>query len=151
MPITIYGDGFITGLGNVSTTGGVTAGNVATSGSVTASSVTTGNVVFSDSTRQTSAAIGHGQTWQNVTSSRALGVNYTNSTGRPIMVMVHCTGVSPNGMGFIITVDGVIAAEGRSDASGYGPGLSVIVPPGATYSSVINLFTGVLSRWTELR
>jgi hypothetical protein len=29
MPITIYGDGYITGLGNVSTNGGVTASNVA--------------------------------------------------------------------------------------------------------------------------
>jgi hypothetical protein len=29
MPITIHGDGFITGLGNVSTTGDVTASNVA--------------------------------------------------------------------------------------------------------------------------
>lgn len=135
MPITIHGDGFITGLGNVSTSG----------------NVVTNAVQFGDTSVQTAAAIGHGQTWQNVTSSRALGVNYTNSTGRPIMVMVHCTGNSPNGMGFIITVDGVIAAEGRSDASGYGPGLSVIVPPGATYSSVINLFTGALSRWTELR
>ena len=28
--------------------------------------------------------IGVGQTWQNVTSSRAIGTIYTNSTGRPI-------------------------------------------------------------------
>jgi hypothetical protein len=100
---------------------------------------------------QTAPTIGVGQSWQNLTSSRSLGVTYTNSTGKPIMVMVHCQGNTPNGMGFIITVNGVIAAEGRSDASGYGPGLSVIVPAGATYSSTINLYSGVLARWTELR
>ena len=31
--------------------------------------------------------IGVGQTWQDVTASRALGVTYTNTTGKPIHVI----------------------------------------------------------------
>jgi len=100
----------------------------------------------------TAQMIGVGQSWQNLTSSRSLGVTYTNSTGKPIMVMVLCGSSTNTGIGFIITVDGVIAAEARTaGGSGFGPGLSVIVPPGATYSSTINLYTGYLVRWTELR
>lgn len=32
--------------------------------------------------------IGVGQTWQNVTASRAFGVTYTNTTGKPIVLMI---------------------------------------------------------------
>ena len=65
---------------------------------------TTGNgVKFADGTYQSTAAsggLGIGQTWQNVTASRAVGTNYTNSTGNPIMVAM--TGVP----GFSVLVNG---------------------------------------------
>ncbi len=95
--------------------------------------------------------IGYGQTWQNVVASRALATNYTNTTGKPIMVMVLCHSSTANGIGVQITVDGVIAAEGRDDASGYGPSLNTIVPPGSVYRADINLYSGVLVKWSELR
>lgn len=51
---------------------------------------TTGTgVTFSDGTSQSSCAIGYGQSWVDVTGSRALNTTYTNSTGRPIQVYVN--------------------------------------------------------------
>ena len=35
------------------------------------------------------ASIGNGQTWQSVTGSRAAGTSYQNTTGMPIMVVIH--------------------------------------------------------------
>jgi hypothetical protein len=95
--------------------------------------------------------IGVGQTWQNVVASRALATNYTNTTGKPIMVFVHCRSNTANGIGVQITVDGVIAADGRDDASGYGPSLTTIVPAGSVYRADIVLYSGSLINWSELR
>jgi hypothetical protein len=103
-------------------------------------------------------AIGVGQTWQDVTASRALGITYTNSTGRPIQICVTASGTN----GFIqstitITVGGlVLGAAGANSGSAGGDatsGLSAIVPVGATYSSQARAAYGVgpLLSWTELR
>ena len=43
-------------------------------------------ITFNDSTTQTSSAVGFGQTWQNLSSSRVNGTSYQNTTGRVIMV-----------------------------------------------------------------
>jgi hypothetical protein len=121
------------------------------------------SITFSDNTVQstaglplTSAGLGmNSQTWQNVTSSRALGSTYTNSTGYPIMVSVSASG---NG-GFInailtALVNGVIiqtngSNSGTSGGTAY-PSVSFIVPNGATYGS--NSGGGAtLSTWFELR
>ena len=54
-------------------------------------------------------AIGVGQTWQDMTSSRAVNVTYQNTTGRPIFIGLSATvsngktwslNVSPNSSGF---------------------------------------------------
>lgn len=144
MPITIYGDGYVTGLANVTTSGSITT---------TSGNVVTNAVQFGDASVQTTAlaGIGYNQTWQDMIGSRALATNYTNNTGKPIMVMVLCHSNTANGIGVQITVNGVIAAEGRDDASGYGPSLNTIVPPGAVYRADINLFSGALVKWSELR
>ena len=50
-----------------------------------------GGFVFPDGTTQTTAAaggMGQGQTWTNVLGSRTLGTTYTNSTGKPITVLI---------------------------------------------------------------
>lgn len=46
---------------------------------------TTG-ITWPSTTVQGDAGIGFGQTWTNVTSSRALSTTYTNSTGKSIQV-----------------------------------------------------------------
>lgn len=86
----------------------------------------------------TSGALGTNQTWQNVSASRASGVTYTNTTGKPIEVSIYA-GTS---IGSIV-VDGVtiMSVVGNELAS------SFIVPIGATYSIT---YTGT-AFWAELR
>jgi len=91
--------------------------------------------------------LGVGQTWQDVTNNRSLGLTYTNNTGRPIVVSIICS------------VD-----DGRSDFYANGlliqrignyPGstgnsvnfVSSIIPSGGTYRYDGSAF----SSWAELR
>lgn len=74
------------------------------------------------------------QTWQDMSSSRALSTTYTNDTGKPIMVSVGT--ISNNVMvPCVITVDGINC------------GGTVIVPNGSSYAVNIGTFT----LWSELR
>ena len=93
-----------------------------------------------------------GETWHNVTSSRALSTTYTNNNSYPIMVSVNCSG---NG---VVTVTSTliiseVTVSSNSVFVGGGVGESVvanasgIVPAGATYSATGS--TG-LSSWVEL-
>lgn len=80
------------------------------------------------------AAVGVGQTWQDVSASRAGSTTYTNSTGRPITLnIVWVMGTS--GATILVTVSGSVVA--RSSAVGAGEVAAVggvIIPNGATYS-----------------
>ena len=89
-------------------------------------------------------SIGIGQTWQNVAGSRVGGTTYTNSTGRPIVVLV--SGYNINGYN-TYTVGGVTGQySGSSNATTGAVGaVSFVVPNGSTYS--ISGFT----TWLELR
>jgi hypothetical protein len=116
---------------------------------------TAGNVLTSNGTTWTSATptggIGDGQTWQNMTSSRAIGTTYTNSTGKPIVVNINTTQADFNTTAIVANISGVSFAIGRDANSGgghYACG-NVIVPVGATYS--ITLTAGGLDTWHELR
>jgi hypothetical protein len=90
---------------------------------------------------------GVAQSWQDVTASRALGVQYTNNTGRPIEVKVRTTGLNKTST---LTVDGMIldysyisttnVANERTE--------SAIVPDGSTYQ--MGALT-TLTAWHELR
>jgi hypothetical protein len=103
----------------------------------------------------TSDVIGVSQTWQNVTSSRALGTIYTNSTGKPIMIAVSATG---NG-GFIqailigqinsVTIITNGANSGTAGGATYAS-FTLIVPNGATYNAS-NGGGCTLQTWFELR
>jgi len=50
--------------------------------------------------------VGANQTWQNFTSSRSLGITYTNSTGKSIEVAVRASTVV--GGGVMLTVSGLL-------------------------------------------
>jgi hypothetical protein len=95
------------------------------------------------------SSLGYGQTWQDVTASRALGTTYYNTTGRPITVVV--TLASTNTSPFAnLTVGGVIAVALGTGASGIYLTGTAIIPPGASYT--INTGTGLsINKWTELR
>jgi len=113
-------------------------GTSALSGNLVAPS-TSGNVLTSNGTTWTSATpaggIGVGQTWQDVTSSRAIGATYTNSTGKPIMLVGRAVRNAVSTAGLSITISGVLVplcfnanSNGGNTAVG-----SIIIPTGATY------------------
>lgn len=102
----------------------------------------------------TDRAMGGGQTLQLITGSRALGVNYTNTTGRPILVIVRVltNGGSTQFNRLGIQING--GAEYYSaGAAGVGANYSLmaqgVIPPGAVYRANIN--SADLTDWTELR
>ena len=118
---------------------------------------TSGNVLTSNGTTWQSSAlpdmgIGVGQTWQNVSGSRAEGTTYTNNTGKPIMVSYGFN--STNGFNrFTAYVGSVIVGvhqEVTPASTAGGGSVSFIVPDSATYSIVAS---GTYSRafWSELR
>jgi hypothetical protein len=110
---------------------------------------TSGNVLTSNGSAWTSAApsyFGTGQTWTDVTSSRALSTTYTNSTGKPISVMVYV--VMSNGNAIYGYVNGVNIVTSSQFAGG-GTFITWIVPNGATYSA--SGPNSSLAQWTELR
>jgi len=72
--------------------------------------------------------IGVGQTWQTVT--RTVGTTYTNSTGRPIMLII---GITAGGGAFLqLTIDGVagIGYVSNSTASTFNLSTFAIIPNG---------------------
>jgi hypothetical protein len=92
-------------------------------------------------------SVGVGQTWQNVLPSRAAGTTYTNSTGKPIYVLITCTS---GGTTIIGTVDGLTFNTGIGAGSFYNCStLYLVVPNGSTYRT--NSFGAGSQSWLELR
>jgi hypothetical protein len=89
--------------------------------------------------------IGVGQTWQDVTTSRSLGVTYTNTTGKPIeiKVSVNCTA----GTGNTLRINGN-PIDTITDQSAGLHSFSAIIPNNSKY--MIDNFN-TISRWSELR
>ncbi|WID41936.1 tail fiber protein H [Pseudomonas phage PG1] len=97
------------------------------------------------------AVFAMGQTFQNLTASRVLGTNYTNTTGKPILVLVSVQ-ASGNGASVSATVDGVLVSRGVYCYNGNAPSSNfVIVPPGSTYRLSISAGSGTLTEWFELK
>jgi hypothetical protein len=113
---------------------------------------TSGNILISSGTTwvsSTNPAVGVGQTWQNMTSSRAVNTTYTNSTGKPIMVNVYdADGESRSAT---LRVDGITVAKTAFNLGGGGTAtLSAIVPNGSSYI-VVPGGNWTLANWAELR
>lgn len=93
--------------------------------------------------------IGTGQTWQNVKESRAIGVNYTNTTDKPILVNISLT---PADGGFnknILYIDDIaVATSWQNSRNNNGGTLTAIVPVGSVYYLKSYL---AIETWTELR
>ena len=86
------------------------------------------------------SSLGYGQTWQNVTGSRASGTTYYNLTGKPISVSIAATASSAT-----INVGGNQVLGSVTNASG--SHFKFEVPPNASY--VVSGFT--IGSWAELR
>lgn len=94
--------------------------------------------------------LGYRQTWQNVTASRAASTTYTNTTGRPIQVMITINW-SDNTDNFNFFVDGVaVLLDMEGGLFNWSSPIAVIVPAGSTYSITANYATPI-KRWMELR
>ncbi|WP_275224622.1 hypothetical protein [Citrobacter farmeri] len=78
------------------------------------------------------ASVGVNQLWNDVTSSRTIGINYTNTTGRPIMIAMNVKNVPTGLFASSITVQGIELSAG-STVSGEHRFISAIVPPGQVY------------------
>ena len=96
--------------------------------------------------------LGVGQTWQNVRDSRALGVTYTNSTGKPIVVMARAFTIATGDLvlyvsGIMVDVFSLAVDELNNE---YGT-VSGIVPSGATYVVTGTTNPWYLEQWSELR
>jgi hypothetical protein len=88
--------------------------------------------------------IGVGQTWQDVSASRSVGVSYQNTTGKPIMAYLFTNGTS----NFQVSSDGSSWITVIKSVSGsfFGQG-SAIIPNNHYY----RLSGGGFSDWAELR
>jgi hypothetical protein len=116
----------------------------------TVSPGTSGNVLTSDGTNWSSscALIGVNQTWQNLSGSRGTDVTYTNTTGRPIQVLV--TLVNTGGAWMYINGNLVIRQfyDVNTGAGQVGYSfVTAIIPAESTYL----VTAGGLSTWYELR
>jgi|WetSurMetagenome_2_1015567.scaffolds.fasta_scaffold101344_5 hypothetical protein len=94
--------------------------------------------------------IGVGQSWQNVTGSRAMGTTYTNSTGKPIAVSVG-TNSGTNSINYTyLYVSGLlVGADTNQGGNSWRTTVEAIVPNGATYSCSNS--GNSYAAWHELR
>ncbi|WP_404460263.1 hypothetical protein [Providencia rettgeri] len=107
-----------------------------------------------DSKFAAGSGLGYGQTWQNVKASRAVGTVYTNSTGKPIVLLVTASTSANDRMnGINIHVNGVVIATSMTYGNGAKAPVSAVIPHGSTYK--IDYPSGTISpfihQWFELR
>lgn len=110
-----------------------------------------------DSEKQTAAQVasaitssglgGSGQTWTDVKTSpgRAKGSTYTNSSGKPIQVLIT---QADGGGGVAFQIDGVTVAAAGSGATTANHIISAIIPDGSTYG--LTNTGGAVAYWYEL-
>ena len=126
---------------------GISGANYGTSGQV----LTSGGSGSAPSWTSVSG-LGSGQTWTNVGGSRSSGTTYTNSTGKPIQVMVatdntgNTTYDSGGAAKFYINGSNVGQAF-CSNAANVGGLFQAVIPDGSTYSVSAN----TIRSWWELR
>jgi hypothetical protein len=111
---------------------------------------TSGNVLTSNGTTWASQprpqGIGEGQTWQDVSSSRAFGVDYTNNTGKPIMLVgtFNRNTVSTANVDLIIGGVQVPLARNTNSDGGNNSAGSLIIPNNTVYR-LVNVGEGLSS------
>ena len=96
------------------------------------------------------SGLGIDQTWQDVKKQRQAGVTYTNTTGRPIFVIIKGDvnfGI-PNAP---VLVDDVVVGE-MLDHTKVSPSfISFIVPQGSKYKADLPIGVSTIMFWVELR
>jgi len=95
------------------------------------------------------SSIGYGQTWQNLTASRALSTTYYNTTGKPITVSLNVGPTGGSSIQVSLTINGQTPAAFTSTPTSIYPCVTAIVPPSGVYSATMS--SGQLGSWYELR
>lgn len=103
--------------------------------------------------------LGANQVWTQLDLSRALDTNYTNDTGRSIMVSVTALGTSSGTRAVIQAAAGGTVTGSATCGEATSPGvytgmpgsLAFIVPAGAVYRCNVAQGTAALQLWRELR
>ena len=129
-----------TGAATTSTQGAVILNNTVTSTDATQALTAAQGKVLNDQ------AFGVGQTWQSFTSGRVVNTTYTNSTGKPLEVMIVVNGGASTS-GNLLQINGVNVAEFAIHSNMTAP-FCFTVPAGQTYR--INI-TSTINSWSELR
>ena len=114
----------------------------AISGQAFTGNISAPNLSGTNTGDQTLSEIGVGQTWQDVSGSRVQNTNYTNSTGKPIMVSIRTDTGTLDVDALLVDGVGVGSESANALASN-----QFIVPNGSVYR--INS-SGILA-WSELR
>lgn len=97
------------------------------------------------------SSIGYGQTYQDVTGSRAVATTYYNTTFKPIHVHARVITTTAAAVVITLTVNGVaLLSDSITTASAF-VHIQGIVPPGQSYALTVSTGTGTLSTWIELR
>jgi hypothetical protein len=95
-----------------------------------------------------SVSIGWGQTWQDMSASRAVNTSYQNTTGKPIMANIAYS-TATSGDIQVSTNNSTWVTVSQTFQSGVHPVQSVIVPDDHYYRlSGVNCS---ISQWAELR
>ncbi|WP_313395658.1 hypothetical protein [Pseudomonas sp.] len=94
--------------------------------------------------------IGVGQTWKNMTGSRALGTTYTNTTGKPIQISVFGGAASAAGVGYEVASGASMIGQYSTAAGQFLSSPTVIIPAGATYTVNVVNGTAPVLYWREL-
>jgi hypothetical protein len=110
--------------------------------------------VYADNAATTAAsslAIGVGQTWQDVSSSRTTGQDYVNSSGKPILVQVSDKNVVNHGLEMFC--DGVTVGYFNFTSGDTNSSITTIIPNGSTYrvNKLGSVGTQQHIQWSELR
>ena len=93
---------------------------------------------------------GIGQTWQDVTSLRALGINYINTTSKAIVVTVVNEFASNQDILEVFVNNVKLMGVDKGVGAGWLADTSFIVPPGNTYRVTKTIYPNIQS-WVELR
>ena len=107
-----------------------------------------GNVDLSSKANKTEV-IGINQTWQNVTASRNLNTNYTNTTGKPIVISLRIAIPNTSSLTHILIDGQDITSTAGYEGGTYPYSIQAIIPNGSIYN--INTSTATKQLWMELR
>lgn len=88
--------------------------------------------------------------WQDMSASRALGITYTNGTGREITVSVQASSTAIASVQFTLS-DGTIIRGAAQGTIGQSAAAVFQIPNGETYRVTVSAGTGTLAGWMEYR